>query len=209
MKNFNELGLAEPLLQAIEELGYEHPMPVQEEVIPHLLNNDTDLIALAQTGTGKTAAFGLPLLQKLAPSPLPLLGSALDGESAENVALPQRGSGEGAFALILSPTRELCLQIADDLEGFSKYLPDVRILAVYGGANIEPQIRALKHGVDIIVATPGRLMDLMKRGVASPKCATSYSTRRTRCSRWASRKTSTASSKASPASIARSSSVLR
>ena len=166
MKNFNELGLAEPLLQAIEELGYEHPMPVQEEVIPHLLNNDTDLIALAQTGTGKTAAFGLPLLQKLAPSPLPLWGSALDGESAENVALPQRGSGEGAFALILSPTRELCLQIADDLEGFSKYLPDVRILAVYGGANIEPQIRALKHGVDIIVATPGRLMDLMKRGVA-------------------------------------------
>ncbi len=166
MKNFNELGLAEPLLQAIEELGYEHPMPVQEEVIPHLLNNDTDLIALAQTGTGKTAAFGLPLLQKLAPSPLPLWGSALDGESAENMALPQRGSGEGAFALILSPTRELCLQIADDLEGFSKHLPEVNILAVYGGTNIEPQIRALKHGADIIVATPGRLMDLMKRGVA-------------------------------------------
>ena len=165
MKTFNELGLAEPLLQAIEELGYEHPMPVQEEVIPHLLNNDTDLIALAQTGTGKTAAFGLPLLQK-APSPLPLWGSAPERQGGENEALPQRGSREGAFAVILSPTRELCLQIADDMEGFSKHLPDVRILAVYGGANIEPQIRALKHGVDIIVATPGRLMDLMKRGVA-------------------------------------------
>ena len=145
MKNFNELGLAEPLLQAIEELGYEHPMPVQEEVIPHLLNNDTDLIALAQTGTGKTAAFGLPLLQIL-----PL----------------REGRGGSASILILSPTRELCLQIADDMEGFSKYLPETNILAVYGGANFEPQIRALKHGVDIIVATPGRLMDLMKRGVA-------------------------------------------
>ena len=165
MKNFNELGLAEPLLQAIEELGYEHPMPVQEEVIPHLLNNDTDLIALAQTGTGKTAAYGLPLLQK-APSLLPLWGSDLEEQVSRNEALPQRGSGEGAFAVILSPTRELCLQIADDMEGFSKHLPDINILAVYGGANIEPQIRALKHGVDIIVATPGRLMDLMKRGVA-------------------------------------------
>ena len=166
MKNFTELGLVQPLLQAIEELGYERPMPVQEEVIPYLLNNDTDLIALAQTGTGKTAAYGLPLLQKLAPSPLPLWGSALDGESAENVALPQRGSGEGPSILILSPTRELCLQIADDLEGFSKYLPETEIVAIYGGTNIEPQIRALQHGVDIIVATPGRLMDLMNRGVA-------------------------------------------
>ena len=166
MKNFTELGLVQPLLQAIEELGYERPMPVQEEVIPYLLNNDTDLIALAQTGTGKTAAYGLPLLQKLAPSPLPLWGSALDGESAENVALPQRGSGEGPSNLILSPTRELCLQIADDLEGFSKYLPETEIVAIYGGTNIEPQIRALQHGVDIIVATPGRLMDLMNRGVA-------------------------------------------
>ncbi|MBQ6190931.1 MAG: DEAD/DEAH box helicase [Bacteroidaceae bacterium] len=166
MKNFTELGLVQPLLQAIEELGYERPMPVQEEVIPYLLNNDTDLIALAQTGTGKTAAYGLPLLQKLAPSPLPLWGSALDGESAETVALPQRGSGEGPSILILSPTRELCLQIADDLEGFSKYLPETEIVAIYGGTNIEPQIRALQHGVDIIVATPGRLMDLMNRGVA-------------------------------------------
>ncbi len=146
MKDFVELGLAEPLLQAIEELGYEHPMPVQEEVIPHLLENDTDLVALAQTGTGKTAAYGLPLLQLL---------SETDNMGQDKPC-----------AVILSPTRELCLQIADDMEGFSKYLPDMRILAVYGGTNIEPQIRALKHGTDIIIATPGRLMDLMKRDVA-------------------------------------------
>ena len=187
MKNFNELGLIEPLLKAIEELGYEHPMPVQEEVIPHLLTGDTDLVALAQTGTGKTAAYGLPLLQKiLSNSTKTLSNSPLKGEedlpqpslkgreiSVRKVS-PSRGDLEGysplrrglVGSLILSPTRELCLQIADDLEGFSKYLPDVRILAVYGGANIEPQIRALRHGTDIIVATPGRLMDLMKRGVA-------------------------------------------
>ena len=171
MKDFTELGLAEPLLQAIEELGYEHPMPVQEEVIPHLLNHDTDLVALAQTGTGKTAAYGLPLLQKTLsnspdPSRPPLKGEERKSpEDLEGLEVsPLRGGMVGS--LILSPTRELCLQIADDLEGFSKYLPEVRILAVYGGANIEPQIRALKHGVDIIVATPGRLMDLMKRGVA-------------------------------------------
>lgn len=149
MKNFSELGLAEPILQAIEELGYEHPMPVQEEVIPHLLSQDSDLVALAQTGTGKTAAYGLPLLQK-----------TLSTKSSS------RGERTSPSIIILSPTRELCLQIADDMEDFSKYLPEVRILAVYGGTNIEPQIRALKHGVDIIVATPGRLMDLMKRGVA-------------------------------------------
>ena len=149
MKNFTELGLAEPILQAIEELGYEHPMPVQEEVIPHLLSQDGDLVALAQTGTGKTAAYGLPLLQK-----------ALSTKSSS------KGEATSPSIIILSPTRELCLQIADDMEDFSKYLPEVRILAVYGGTNIEPQIRALKHGVDIIVATPGRLMDLMKRGVA-------------------------------------------
>lgn len=146
MKTFTELGLCNELLQAIEEQGYEHPMPVQEEVIPWLLSQDTpnvDLIALAQTGTGKTAAYGLPVLEKL--------------RTVEQ---------HGPKALILSPTRELCLQIADDLEGFAKHLPSLRTLAVYGGANIEPQIRALKAGVDIIVATPGRLLDLMKRGVA-------------------------------------------
>ena len=158
MKDFAELGLAQPLLQAIEELGYEHPMPVQEEVIPHLLNSDTDLVALAQTGTGKTAAYGLPLLQLL---------NRVNGLNGEDGSIqPTMPINPMPDVVILSPTRELCLQIADDMEGFSKYLPEVRILAVYGGANIEPQIRALKHGVDIIVATPGRLMDLMKRGVA-------------------------------------------
>ncbi|MBQ7461182.1 MAG: DEAD/DEAH box helicase [Bacteroidaceae bacterium] len=168
MKNFNELGLAEPLLQAIEELGYEHPMPVQEEVIPHLLNSDTDLIALAQTGTGKTAAFGLPLLQLLNGQDRLDRLNGLDelNEPIQPIMPIKPITHPIPSILILSPTRELCLQIADDMEGFSKYLPETNILAVYGGANFEPQIRALKHGVDIIVATPGRLMDLMKRGVA-------------------------------------------
>ncbi len=138
---FSDLGLCEPLLQAITELGFETPMPVQEAVIPHQLESRQDLVALAQTGTGKTAAYGLPLLQQLVPS-----------------GLPQ--------AIILSPTRELCLQIADDLNSFAKYLPEVRILAVYGGTDFMPQLRALKQGVDIIVATPGRLIDLMQRGAA-------------------------------------------
>ena len=97
MKNFTELGLVQPLLQAIEELGYEHPMPIQEEVIPHLLNNDTDLVALAQTGTGKTAAYGLPLLQKT------LSNSPLKGEDSGNDTLPLR-EGRGGSILILSPT---------------------------------------------------------------------------------------------------------
>lgn len=163
MKDFTELGLSEELLKAIEELGYEHPMPVQEEVIPHMLNHDTDLVALAQTGTGKTAAYGLPLLQRLQ-TPQPPLGGDLNVQQPESQDSPLPLKGDGGSILILSPTRELCLQIADDMEGFSKYMPEIRILAVYGGANIEPQIRALKHGVHIIVATPGRLMDLMKRG---------------------------------------------
>ena len=140
---FEDLGVSEPLLRAITEMGFEAPMPVQEAVIPHQLQTEQDLVALAQTGTGKTAAYGLPLLQKLelTPNPLPL-------------------------AVILSPTRELCLQIADDLEAFAKYLPEVRILPVYGGADIRPQMRALRQGVHIIVATPGRLIDLMHRGAA-------------------------------------------
>lgn len=140
---FQELGVSEPLLHAITELGFEAPMPVQEAVIPHQLQSGQDLVALAQTGTGKTAAYGLPLLQKL----------HLD-------------EGTATRAIILSPTRELCLQIADDLESFSKYLPEVRILPVYGGANIVSQIHALRQGVHIIVATPGRLIDLMNRGAA-------------------------------------------
>lgn len=137
---FEELGVRDDLRRAIEELGFESPMPVQEKVIPHLLSRDGDVVALAQTGTGKTAAFGLPLLQRIDPA----------------VDRPQ--------ALILSPTRELCLQIGSDLADFSKYMPDVKVLPVYGGSSIESQIRALRRGVQIIVATPGRLIDLIKRG---------------------------------------------
>ena len=142
---FEELGLISPICQAVGELGYEQPMPVQEAVIPYLLGEPIDLVALAQTGTGKTAAFGLPLLHKLA------------GTSQHN-NLPK--------ALVLCPTRELCLQIADDLAEYSKYLANVRILPVYGGSSIEAQIRVLKRGVEVIVATPGRLIDLMERGAA-------------------------------------------
>jgi ATP-dependent RNA helicase DeaD len=143
LKTFEELGVSAEIRQAIEELGYEHPMPVQEEVIPYLLGVNNDVVALAQTGTGKTAAYGLPILQKV------------DAGRTETQAL------------ILSPTRELCLQIADDLENYSKYLPGVRVLPVYGGTNIESQIRSLRKGVQVIVATPGRLIDLMERKAAS------------------------------------------
>ena len=142
MKTFEELGVCEEIRRAIEELGFTQPMPVQEEVIPYLLGSRNDVIALAQTGTGKTAAFGIPVLQRI------------DPERRETQAL------------ILSPTRELCLQIADDLKDFSKYMPSIHVEAVYGGASIAQQIRALKHGAHIIVATPGRLIDLMNRGVA-------------------------------------------
>ncbi len=142
MKTFEELGVSEEIRRAIEELGFTQPMPVQEEVIPYLLGNRNDVIALAQTGTGKTAAFGIPVLQRIDPS------------------------RKETQALILSPTRELCLQIADDLKDFSKYMPGIHVEAVYGGASIGQQIRALKHGAHIIVATPGRLIDLMNRGVA-------------------------------------------
>ena len=141
MNTFEELGVSEPLLRAIHELGFEMPMPVQEKVIPHLLHEDGDVVALAQTGTGKTAAFGLPVLQRI--------------DISRRV--PQ--------ALILSPTRELCLQIASDLADFSKYMPHMSVLPVYGGSSIESQIRALKKGVQVIVATPGRLIDLINRGV--------------------------------------------
>ena len=151
MKTFEELGVSEGIRRAIEEMGFVQPMPVQEEVIPYLLGNRNDVIALAQTGTGKTAAFGIPVLQRIAERPRPQLGEIGRG-------LP--------LALILAPTRELCLQIADDMRDFSKYLDGIHIEAVYGGASIEQQIRALRKGVQIIVATPGRLIDLMKRGVA-------------------------------------------
>ncbi len=168
MKTFRELGVSEEICRAIEELGFEHPMPVQEAVIPLLAPRKavitmetsaeelpeetreevtdevetTDIIALAQTGTGKTAAFGLPLLQMI------------DAKSRITQAV------------VLSPTRELCLQIADDLRDFSKYMKGINIVAVYGGTSIMDQIRALKHGAQIVVATPGRLIDLMERGKA-------------------------------------------
>lgn len=142
MKTFEQLGVSEDIRRAINELGFENPMPVQEEVIPFLLGNRNDVIALAQTGTGKTAAFGIPILQRI------------DTESRETQAL------------ILSPTRELCLQIADDINDFAKYMPGVRVVAVYGGTSIENQIKTIKKGVQIIVATPGRLIDLVNRGVA-------------------------------------------
>jgi ATP-dependent RNA helicase DeaD len=156
MKTFEELGVCEEIRLAIEEMGFAEPMPVQEAVIPYLLGNAdqkpiNDVIALAQTGTGKTAAFGIPVLQRIASKPRPQLGEFGRG-------LPH--------ALVLAPTRELCLQIADDMRDFAKYLDGIHIEAVYGGASIEQQIRALRKGVQIIVATPGRLIDLMKRGVA-------------------------------------------
>ena len=142
MKTFEELGVSQEIRKAIEEMGYENPMPVQEEVIPYLLGNGNDVVALAQTGTGKTAAFGLPLIQNI---------------DVKN-CVPQ--------ALVLCPTRELCLQIAGDLTDYSKYITDLKILPVYGGSSIDSQIRSLKRGVHIIVATPGRLIDLMERKVA-------------------------------------------
>ncbi|MDD5779578.1 MAG: DEAD/DEAH box helicase [Bacteroidales bacterium] len=142
MKTFEELGVCEEIRRAIAEMGYDHPMPVQEEVIPYLLGVGNDVIALAQTGTGKTAAYGLPVLQKVNPE------------------------SRATQAVILSPTRELCLQIADDLKDYSRYIDGLHVQAVYGGSSIESQIRALKRGAQVIVATPGRLIDLMKRGVA-------------------------------------------
>ncbi len=141
MKTFAELGVEPKLLQAIQEMGFELPMPIQEMVIPHLLNKEGDVVGLAQTGTGKTAAFGLPVLQRI----------DVDRE------VPQ--------ALIIAPTRELCLQIAGDLADFAKYIEGLRILPVYGGSSIESQIKALRRGVQVIVATPGRLIDLINRKV--------------------------------------------
>ena len=143
MQTFEELGVSPEIRKAIEEMGYENPMPVQEEVIPYLLGENNDVVALAQTGTGKTAAFGLPLLQQI---------------DVKN-RVPQ--------SLILCPTRELCLQIAGDLNDYSKYIDGLKVLPVYGGSSIDSQIRSLKRGVHIIVATPGRLLDLMERKTVS------------------------------------------
>ena len=142
MTTFHDLGLEEALLKGIEALGFEAPTPVQELVIPMALKTDEDFIALAQTGTGKTAAFGLPLLQRINPE-------------EKNVQ-----------ALVLCPTRELCVQVANDLETYSQFAHQYKVVAVYGGASIETQIRKIKAGAQIIVATPGRLVDLLVRQVA-------------------------------------------
>jgi ATP-dependent RNA helicase DeaD len=140
MINFEIQGLNSEILKAIKDLGFETPMPVQERVIPVMLESDRDIIALAQTGTGKTAAFGLPLINMVDTS-----------------------KSAGVQVLILCPTRELCIQITDDLNNFAKYLPDLHILPVYGGASIDNQLRALKKGVHFIVATPGRMLDIINR----------------------------------------------
>lgn len=139
MNPFIELGIRHDIVKAISELGFENPTPIQEQSVPVLLEGCNDFVGLAQTGTGKTAAFGLPLLELL--------------DFSQNV--PQ--------ALILCPTRELCLQIASDLKKYAKNLPDTRVVAVYGGANISDQLRQIKRGVQIVVATPGRMLDIIGR----------------------------------------------
>jgi ATP-dependent RNA helicase DeaD len=139
MNAFQNLGLADDLLQGIAALGFENPTPVQEAVIPVALDGDTDIIALANTGTGKTAAFGLPILQRINPKE------------------------RSVQALIMCPTRELCVQVASDLENYSQFAHQYKVVAVYGGAGIEGQIRQIKAGAQIVVATPGRLMDMMAR----------------------------------------------
>ncbi|MGL6022940.1 MAG: DEAD/DEAH box helicase [Chitinophagaceae bacterium] len=141
MINFSELNLCTPLLKAVSELGFETPTQIQQKTIPAILDSKEDIVALAQTGTGKTAGFGLPILQQI---------------DIEN-SLVQ--------AIVLSPTRELCLQIAKDLESYSKYMPHLSIVAVYGGSSIDIQIRQLKRGAHIVVGTPGRTLDLIKRKI--------------------------------------------
>ena len=139
MNLFEQLGLNEPILKAISDMGFETPSEIQQKAIPTLLANGADMVALAQTGTGKTAAFGFPLLE------------LIDTDSRVTQGL------------ILSPTRELCLQIASELRNYAKYLPKVNVVAVYGGASIEEQARSLKKGAQIIVATPGRMQDMIRR----------------------------------------------
>lgn len=145
MNKFEQLGLNESLLLAIKDLGFENPSEVQEKAIPVLLEQNTDLVALAQTGTGKTAAFGFPLIQKI---------------DAEN---------RNTQALILSPTRELCLQITNEIKLYSKYIKGLHTIAVYGGASITEQAREVKRGAQIIVATPGRMQDMINRGLVNIK----------------------------------------
>ena len=139
MNSFTNFGLYPEILQAIAELGFENPTPIQSKTIPHLLSTDQDLIASAQTGTGKTAAFGLPSIHL----------TNIDDKSTQT--------------LVLCPTRELCVQIAKDIGDYSKYMRGINILAVYGGASIQPQIKSLKKGAQIVIGTPGRTKDLIKR----------------------------------------------
>ena len=137
--NFRTLGLKTELIKAVETLGFQAPMPIQERAIPALLSGERDFVGIAQTGTGKTGAFGLPLIQQIDPS----------------LTYPQ--------GVVVCPTRELCLQITDDLKQFAMYMKNINIVAIYGGASILNQVRQIKNGRQIIVATPGRLLDLMER----------------------------------------------
>ena len=136
---FKELGIDKRILSAITEMGFEIPMPVQQEVIPFLLQDTRDLVALAHTGTGKTAAYGIPIIQQIDPS------------------------SSKTQALVLAPTRELCLQITDDLTHLAQHIDNLNIVAIYGGANIFTQVKQIGAGAQIVVATPGRMLDMLKR----------------------------------------------
>ncbi|MFN3639863.1 MAG: DEAD/DEAH box helicase, partial [Flavobacterium sp.] len=141
MNKFEQLGLNEPLMRAVKDMGFETPSDIQEKAIPILLQQDTDMVALAQTGTGKTAAFGFPLIQKV------------------------DATKRHTQALILSPTRELCLQITNEIKNYSKYVPGLHSVAIYGGASIVEQAKEVKKGAQVIVATPGRMQDMINRGM--------------------------------------------
>ncbi|MBN1252217.1 MAG: DEAD/DEAH box helicase [Bacteroidales bacterium] len=141
MQNFEDSGLKPEIIKAVKELNFENLTPIQEKTIPHMLGSDKDLVALAQTGSGKTAAFGLPIIEKL----------DLNSKNTQ--------------ALILSPTRELCMQITNDLKSYSKYIGSINVVPVYGGTSIDTQIRELKKGAQIVVGTPGRTNDLIRRKV--------------------------------------------
>lgn len=143
MNKFEQLGLNEPLMRAVNDMGFETPSDIQEKAIPILLDQDTDMVALAQTGTGKTAAFGFPLIQKV------------------------DANKRHTQALILSPTRELCLQIANEIKNYSKYVPGFHSVAIYGGASIIEQAKEVKKGAQVIVATPGRMQDMINRGMVN------------------------------------------
>ena len=139
MITFSELGLDDRLIQATNDLNFTNPTEIQEKAIPVLLSGEKDFIGLAQTGTGKTAAFGLPLL---------------------HFAI---GIKKNPMALVICPTRELCMQLVKEMELFKKHLPGIEVTAVYGGTSISMQIRDLKRGTNIVIATPGRLIDLIER----------------------------------------------